>query len=162
MKRTLLLISLFVVVAWIALREWEASFDPPNYAQVDEYLFIGGNVEKPPRGTEAVLNLCEAEDPYSATVHRWEPIRDAAPAPDLEWLRTMVKFVDEQQKAKRRTYVHCMQGVSRSATVVIAWLMFHHGWTRDEALAFLREKRPIVRPNSAFMERLMEWERALK
>ena len=43
-----------------------------------------------------------------------------------------------------------------------AYLMWKHGWTRDEALAFIRTKRPEVRPNAAFMERLSDWENVLK
>ncbi len=35
-------------------------------------------------------------------------------------------------------------------------------WTRDQALEFLRSRRPGVRPNPAFMELLLEWERSLK
>jgi protein-tyrosine phosphatase len=32
-----------------------------------------------------------------------------------------------------------------------------HGWPRDEALAFVRQRRPQARPNRAFMELLIEW-----
>ena len=46
--------------------------------------------------------------------------------------------------------------------VVTAYLMFEHGWSRDEALKFVRSKRALIRPNPAFMERLLEWERELK
>lgn len=44
--------------------------------------------------------------------------------------------------------------------VTAAYLMKEHGWGRDEALAFLRSKRPVVRPNPAFMQLLTEWEAA--
>ena len=33
---------------------------------------------------------------------------------------------------------------------------------RDEALAYVRSKRPEVDPNSAFMELLLDWEVAVK
>ena len=52
--------------------------------------------------------------------------------------------------ADRVTFVHCRNGVSRSGLVVTAYLMHEHRWGRDEALAFLRTKRPIARPNVAF------------
>ncbi len=42
--------------------------------------------------------------------------------------------------------------------VVTAYEMYKNHWTRDEALAFVRSKRPEVRPNPAFMRRLHEWE----
>ena len=46
--------------------------------------------------------------------------------------------------------------------VVTAYVMFKYNWPRDQALAFVRSKRPQTRPNPAFMERLAEWERFLQ
>ena len=126
----------------------------PNYS-----LILGGFVPKPPLGTDVVLDLCEAEDPYEAKIHRWVPIADAEPAPDLAWLDDQVAFIEEHRRAGRVVFVHCRNGVSRSGMVVVAHLMARHGWTRDEALEKVRAKRPIVRPHQAFMRRLLEWEK---
>ncbi len=46
--------------------------------------------------------------------------------------------------------------------VVTAYEMYKNHWTRAKALAFIRSKRPQVRPNPAFLERLDEWERVLQ
>jgi hypothetical protein len=129
----------------------------PNYSLVEPGLYMGGDVAKPPPGTQAVLNLCEKDDPYRCEVCRWEPIPDCEPAPDLDWLRGMVDFVDEQRRAGRTVFVHCRNGVSRSGLVVVAYEMAKNGWTRDEALAFVRAKRPQARPNPAFLDRLLDW-----
>jgi protein-tyrosine phosphatase len=134
----------------------------PNYSLVEDGLYQGGYVKAPPFGAQAVLNLCETEDLYRAEVHDWVPIPDASPAPDLDWLRRRVEFVDAQRRAGRTVYVHCWAGVSRSGMVVTAYLMFEHRWTREEALAFVRSRRPVTRPNPAFMELLGEWEQALR
>jgi protein-tyrosine phosphatase len=80
----------------------------------------------------------------------------------LEWLEKMVKWVDAQRTAGLTTYVHCVAGVSRSGMVITAYFMYKNGWTRDEALAFVKSKRPPTRPNPAFMELLLEWEKKLK
>jgi len=135
--------------------------EPANYSLIEPGLFMGGDVAKPPRGTQAVLNLCENPDSYERPVQVWEPIRDAEPAPDLAWLRRMVEFIDTQRRKERTVYVHCFNGVSRSGLVVVAYLMFEHGWTRDQALAHARSKRPVTRPNPAFMELLLEWEKVV-
>ena len=131
----------------------------PNYSRIEPGLYLGGYVQEPPRGAIAVLNLCEAEDPYEARWHRWAPIADGEPAPDLAWLGEQVAFIEEHRRADRTVFVHCRNGVSRSAMVVVAYLMARHGWTRDEALEEVRAKRPIVRPNPAFMRLLLEWEK---
>jgi hypothetical protein len=150
------------VAAWLALLGVEWSYrEGENYSLVEPGLYQGGDVAAPPPGTTAVLNLCETPDAYAVEVALWEPINDAAPAPDLDWLRRMVEAIDANRRAGRTTFVHCRNGVSRSGMVVTAYLMWKNGWTRDEALAFVRTKRPETRPNPAFMELLAEWERTL-
>jgi hypothetical protein len=141
---------------------WRLSREENNYSLIEDGMYLGGAVARPPPGTQAVLNLSDKEDPYQVVVYRAKPIRDAAPAPSLDWLADAVEFLDSQRRAGRTTFVHCRNGVSRSGMVVTAYVMFKHNWPRDRALAFVRSKRPQTRPNPAFMERLAEWERFLQ
>jgi hypothetical protein len=136
--------------------------DPPNYSRIEEGLWLGGFVTETPPGCEAVLNLCESEDPYRMASHKWEPIRDAEPAPSLDWLRQQISFIESERAAGRIVFVHCRNGVSRSGMVMAAYLMWREKWSRDKALEFLRSRRPGVRPNPAFMQLLAEWEKSLK
>ena len=53
-------------------------------------------------------------------------------------------------------------GRSRSATIVIAHLMHKYRLSRDEALAQLRQGRPICQPNDGFMEQLDVYQRMLQ
>jgi protein-tyrosine phosphatase len=158
----LALIAALGAVGSVHLVAWSLTRDRPNYSRVEDGLWMGGSVKAPPPGTGAVLNLCELEDPYRADVHSWEHIPDAAPAPDLDWLRRQVRFVEEQRRTGRVVYVHCRAGVSRAGMVVAAYLMAEHRWTRDEALTFLRTRRPQVNPNPAFLDRLAEWEHVVQ
>jgi Dual specificity phosphatase, catalytic domain len=137
----------------------ERFFPDGNFTQIEPGLFVGGSVRTPPPGVSAVLNLCEIEDSYQVEVHRWMQIPDAEPAPDLDWLKEAVDYVTEQRKSGKTVYVHCAGGISRAAMVSTAYLMADRGWTRDRALAYIREQRPQVSPNPAFMDRLLEWEK---
>ncbi|OWK43355.1 dual specificity protein phosphatase family protein [Fimbriiglobus ruber] len=158
-RRSVLFVLLLLSLgAWVGLYAWERAHREDNYAEIEDGLYVGGSVAEPPVGTRAVLNLCEVDDPYRCPIHVWEPIRDAAPAPDLAWLKRQVDFIADQRANGAAVYVHCLNGVSRSVTVVTAYLMFERHWTRDEALAFVRTRRPIARPNRAFLDRLAEWE----
>jgi hypothetical protein len=38
-------------------------------------------------------------------------------------------------------------GVSRSATAVLAWCISHKGWSLDEAYAYVKKRRGVVKPN---------------
>ena len=152
----LLTLTTGLVLSLLALFHW---LQPEaNYSRIEDRLYLGGFVPSPPPGTRAVINLCEVEDPYRCDFHLWEPIADSDPAPDLDWLRRMVDVLDARQREGVTTYVHCRNGVSRSGMLVVAYEMNKNNWSRDEALAFVRSKRPITRPNSAFMRQLLEWE----
>ncbi len=153
----ILSIALLAVVIFNVAMDRKQSTSP-TYSKIEDGLYLGGAVDAPPPGTEAVLNLCEHEDKYHAGVHCWQPIHDAAPAPSLDWLREQVDFVREQRAAGKTVYVHCAAGVSRSGMVVTAYLMEKNGWTRDRALEFVRQSRSIVNPNPAFMQLLLDWE----
>lgn len=54
--------------------------------------------------------------------------------------------------------VHCVAGVSRSASFVLAYLMKHLKFTLRDAFRFLHSKRPVVRPNSSFFRQLIDYE----
>lgn len=136
-------------------------YQTKNYSQIEEGLYVGGQIGEPPPGVRAVLNLCERKDPYEAEVHRWVPIPDAPPAPSLDWLRQQVEFITEQRRAGRPIFVHCAAGVSRSVMVTAAYLMEREGWSRDRALDYIRASRKNIGPNSAFMARLLEWEKVV-
>src|SRR5260370_1243949 len=147
-RRSLVLTGILVLfgglAAWLGLlwleREYYAA--GANFSLVEPGLYMGGSVPEPPPGTRAVLNLCESADVYRCTTHRWEPLRDAEPAPDREWLRQQVEFIDTEREAGRTVFVHCRNGVSRSGLVVVAHLMFKHGWSRDNAMEISRQQRP--------------------
>ena len=52
--------------------------------------------------------------------------------------------------------------MNRSGMAVTAYLMYEHGWPRDEALAYVQARRPQVQPNPDLMRLLTDWERVLK
>ncbi|KIY47518.1 phosphatases II, partial [Fistulina hepatica ATCC 64428] len=56
-----------------------------------------------------------------------------------------------------RVLVHCAMGVSRSATVVCAFLMRSLGVDAWEALQLVRKGRPCAHPNYGFMKQLHVW-----
>ncbi|KAJ7509571.1 protein-tyrosine phosphatase-like protein [Mycena galericulata] len=56
--------------------------------------------------------------------------------------------------------VHCQQGVSRSASIVIAYFIREYEMAYDDAFALVRKRRPCIRPNSGFVTALREWDDA--
>jgi len=54
--------------------------------------------------------------------------------------------------------VHCYHGVSRSATLVLAYLMKSRKWSLSEALPNVKVNRPCICPNDGFMDQLRLFE----
>lgn len=54
--------------------------------------------------------------------------------------------------------VHCYHGVSRSATLVLAYLMRNRKWPLSEALSHVKGHRPCICPNDGFMDQLRLFE----
>jgi protein-tyrosine phosphatase len=48
-------------------------------------------------------------------------------------------------------------GVSRSAAIVVAYLMKEHRKSLPEALDFLKSKRKIIHPNGGFLQQLRKY-----
>jgi predicted protein tyrosine phosphatase len=71
-----------------------------------------------------------------------------------------VEFINGCRASGGRTLVHCRAGVSRSATVVIGYLMVHCHWDLKTALRHVDERR-FVQPNSGFIDWLIELEHNL-
>ena len=65
-------------------------------------------------------------------------------------LDLMQKSLDFNVGNQNRVLVHCAMGMSRSATVVIMYLMKKFNLCLDDALSLVKERRHVVDPNSGF------------
>lgn len=85
------------------------------------------------------------------------PIRDVESEDIKSHLTTTTQFIDDAVKSGGKVLIHCVCGISRSATIVAAWMMSRNGYTVDEAIHLLKEKRECVDPNPAFREQLEQF-----
>jgi predicted protein tyrosine phosphatase len=69
-------------------------------------------------------------------------------------------FINRARK-RFNVLVHCMAGVSRSTTLVIAYLMRKYRWRTDQAYQTVKSKRRLTCPNLGFCKQLKEFERQL-
>lgn len=67
-------------------------------------------------------------------------------------------FPDPEKKDSKKhegaILVHCAQGVSRSVSVIIAYLMFKYNLLYDQALYAVRRKLESAQPNEGFVDQL--------
>ena len=77
----------------------------------------------------------------------------------IKYFGKCINFIEE---GNENTFVHCLAGASRSASIVIAYIMWKDKMTFEDTLNFVKEKRNGVWPNFGFKEQLQKFEELLK
>jgi protein-tyrosine phosphatase len=66
------------------------------------------------------------------------------------------------KKERGNVLVHCYAGVSRSASIVIAYFMHKHKLSLLDAMKLVKSKRSCISPNVGFLLQLKEFEKELQ
>jgi dual specificity phosphatase 12 len=98
--------------------------------------------------------------------------------PNIDWYRLVIdddneerisqhffdihKIINKAKTENKNVIVHCVVGMSRSSTLVIAYLMIENRWNYEEAYNFVKNQRPIIQPNIGFVKQLKALEYRLK
>ena len=67
-------------------------------------------------------------------------------------------YAESARSSGGNVLVHCQAGVSRSPTLVVAYLMALYGRPLMETFQLVKQRRQIVAPNFNFMGQLLEFE----
>jgi protein-tyrosine phosphatase len=112
--------------------------------------------------TSSVPGWCSSTPLSSSNLHYYRiPLNDAVTETLLpEILQAVYDIIYEETEVhERAVLIHCHQGVSRSATITIAYLMKRFNWNYEEAYEYVKERRPCIYPNKGFIRQLKEkWE----
>uniref|UniRef100_A0AAV2MJ50 Dual specificity protein phosphatase n=1 Tax=Knipowitschia caucasica TaxID=637954 RepID=A0AAV2MJ50_KNICA len=86
------------------------------------------------------------------------PVEDNHKADISSWFNEAIEFIDSVRNKGGRVFVHCQAGISRSATICLAYLMRTNRVKLDEAFEFVKQRRSIISPNFSFMGQLLQFE----
>lgn len=137
---------------------------------LDAFLYLGGEIVS--RDLEllerleidvvvnAASSICCSMFPDTFTYVEFDLLDDANEGCDVVFLE-VVALLESCRKKNQKVLVHCQQGVSRSATLVIAYVMFANALGYAEAFRYVKSKRSIVSPNVGFLCQLRDWDRQL-
>ena len=108
--------------------------------------------------TKTLPNHFETE----SGVHYLRVPIDDLPSQDITpFFESTFAFLDEHLSKGEAVLVHCMAGISRSVTIVIAYLMRKKGLKFQEAFALVRSRRHRADPSLRFSIALLNLEKSL-
>ncbi len=114
-------------------------------------------------GITHVLNVSSDVDNFfpDAFTYLNIRVRDVNETDLLKEFDRTNKFIQEARDSNSCCLVHCKMGVSRSASVVLAYIMKEYGYSLEEAYDFVKQKRTCINPNEGFRNQLATYESIL-
>lgn len=108
----------------------------------------------------AIVNCADDVEPvaHDGVFLQRFPLQDTTRADVLPHLDAAADAMRTAVLEGRRALVHCSAGASRSATVLLAYLLRDRGLSLLEAFRLVRARRPIVYPNKGFLRALRAFE----
>jgi len=78
-----------------------------------------------------------------------------------DYFNEAIEFINSAVESNGRVFVHCAAGISRSSTIVIAYMMKTEQLTFKKAFKLVQSRRPVIAPNYGFKDQLLLWEKEL-
>jgi protein-tyrosine phosphatase len=115
-------------------------------------------------GVTHILTVAQGIHPKFPTLFNYKIVNilDSPTANLKQHFPSCIKFIRDAIEEGGCVLVHCFAGVSRSATIVIAYLMQEYGMSNREAFQFVRQKRYFIHPNDGFKRQLQQFHRELQ
>ena len=66
-------------------------------------------------------------------------------------------WIDKALIDKGKVFIHCVCGVSRSATIACAYYIKKYGWEPNFTISYLQSKRDVIDPNPGFRNQLQNY-----
>lgn len=124
-----------------------------DYNQITDNIYIGTNMccqthfdEKLKEvGIKADISLEEEhiDAAYGVEIFLWLPTKDNTP-PDLKQLELGIEVLNKFENTGTKVYVHCRFGHGRAPTLVAGYLIKEKDMSVDEAIEFIKAKRPVI------------------
>ena len=130
-------------------------------SQIDQNLFLSSwepamdiNWLRAQRITH-IVNLSQLPNQYPTQCkYLTIPINDLETENIAQYFSAASNFIHQALMSGGRVLVHCMAGISRSPTIVIAYLVQKRGMSLQNAFNLVQQRRPIISPNQGFVNQL--------
>lgn len=89
------------------------------------------------------------------------PVDDSPHENIAQYFMSAISFIEQVRARNEAIVVHCVMGISRSVTIVLAYLMYRYRICYEKAYELVRIARPIARPNPGFEMQLLSFQHQL-
>ncbi|XP_053678589.1 uncharacterized protein LOC128728964 [Anopheles nili] len=130
--------------------------------EIFDHVYLGSewnasNLEELQRnGVRHILNVTREIDNFFPGLFHYFNVRvyDDEKTDLLRHWDNTFKYITRAKMEGSKVLVHCKMGISRSASVVIAYAMKANNWDFEQALHHVKEKRSCIKPNKNFLMQL--------
>ncbi|CAF1155521.1 unnamed protein product [Rotaria magnacalcarata] len=116
-------------------------------------------------GIRHIVNVCDCRldktivEKYNVL---WINLYDELQADIKKYFDATNEFLYNCKRKNEKVLVHCQMGISRSSTIVLAYLMKYHHDSLFKAYDYLLERRRMATPNMSFFLQLIRYEKELR
>ncbi|XP_070812632.1 dual specificity protein phosphatase 2 [Pituophis catenifer annectens] len=141
-------------------------YDQDGPVEILPFLYLGSCYHSSNRevleslGITAVLNVSSSCPNYfeGHFLYKSIPVEDNHMADISIWFQEAIDFIDSVKASGGHVLVHCQAGISRSATICLAYLIQSRRVRLEEAFDFVKQRRGVISPNFGFMGQLLQFE----
>ncbi|KAF7653580.1 hypothetical protein LDENG_00081270 [Lucifuga dentata] len=142
------------------------AYDQEGPVELLPFLFLGSAIHSSRRETLAAAGITAVLNVSSSCPNLYEgellylrlTVEDSLAADIRASFSTAIAFINSVKESGGRVLVHCQAGISRSATICLAYLIHTQRVRLDEAFDFVKQRRRVISPNLAFMGQLLQFE----
>ncbi|RNA01045.1 dual specificity phosphatase 1 isoform X1 [Brachionus plicatilis] len=143
------------------------------FAIVEPFLYLGGNfLNKNPHlichlGFTHVINIADTVCPNEDLLcylryYKYIPAEDKEDYNIRYHFEEAFQVIDHARLTNGKILVHCKKGKSRSATIIIAYLMSRYNLSYHQAYQYVQSRKSNINPNDYFIRLLCEYDKELK
>ncbi|CAF2403968.1 unnamed protein product [Rotaria sp. Silwood2] len=156
-------------------RRQPLTFDRSGYSYpsivIDDFLYHGdlchaSNISVLNQlNIQHIINVCDYPldriiiEKYNVL---WINLYDELQADIKKYFDKTNEFLYNCKQKNEKVLVHCQMGISRSSTIVLAYLMKYHHDSLFKAYDYLLERRRMAAPNMSFFLQLIRYENELR
>ncbi|XP_071392958.1 dual specificity protein phosphatase 2 [Centroberyx affinis] len=142
------------------------AYDQEGPVELLPFLFLGSALHSSRRESLAAAGITAVLNVSSSCPNLYEgdllylrlTVEDSLAADIRACFSEAIAFIDSVKERGGRVLVHCQAGISRSATICLAYLMHTRRVRLEEAFDFVKQRRQVISPNLAFMGQLLQFE----